>query len=97
MPTFADTGFTVSPQANTASPAALIVCDRPLGYHDLSREMLPKTAALKQPGRMGMAHPTRLSVEGRLRGLTLEEWLLGLSEAELEFLRQLLFQGPPKP
>ncbi len=48
MPTFAETGITVSPQANTASPAALMVCDRPLGYHDLLQEILPKRAALKQ-------------------------------------------------
>jgi hypothetical protein len=46
MPTFVETGFTVSPQANTASPAAFVGFDGSLGYRDLLWEMLPKNAAL---------------------------------------------------
>ena len=69
MPTFADTGFTVSPQANTASPAALMVCDRSLGYRDLLREMLPKRAALKQSPQGGL--PRRpLSLPGINAGVS---------------------------
>ncbi len=69
MSAFAETGFTVSPQANTASPAALMVCDRSLGYHDLLREMLPKRAALKQSPRGGL--PRRpLSLPGMNAGVS---------------------------
>ncbi|MDQ5908433.1 MAG: hypothetical protein QG599_524 [Pseudomonadota bacterium] len=48
MSTFAETGFTVSPQANTASPAAFVGFDRSLGYCNLLWEILPTNAALKQ-------------------------------------------------
>jgi hypothetical protein len=51
MPTFAETGFTVSPQANTASPTAFVDGSGSLDYHDLMWEILPKRAALKQSPR----------------------------------------------
>ena len=69
MSAFAATGFTVSPQANTASPAALMVRERPLGYYDLLRKILPKRAALKQSPRGGL--PRRpLSLPGINAGVS---------------------------
>ena len=58
MSAFAETGFTVSPQANTASPAAFVGFDRSFGYRDLLWEILPKNAALKQSPLGGL--PRRL-------------------------------------
>ncbi len=54
MAAFATTGITVSPQANTASPAAFVGFDRSLGYRDLLWEILPKNAALKQSPQGGL-------------------------------------------
>ena len=54
MAAFATTGLTVSPQANTASPAALMGFDRSLGYHHRFGESLPKRAALQQSPRGGL-------------------------------------------
>ena len=55
MPTFVETGFTVSPQANTASPAAFVGFDGSLGYRDLLWEMLPKNAALGESPQGGLS------------------------------------------